>query len=187
MNMSPNVHHITPARADKNFGKAVNSLIEGLPENDWICLRDIDTVPPFHEEFIKQVEWIANNPGPFSLIGCMTNRLGLDYQLVKGMFTEFDIKKHRELAKELSVKNTIKPISSAQTVGGIMMLFSKATWLRAGKFPEGGIEINGRFVDFHFSRAVAKFGKLGIAEGVYLYHNYRVDARDTRTYKAHLK
>ena len=181
------VHHITPARSDKNFGLAVNQLIEGLPDQDWICLRDIDTFPPYHEEFIKQVEEIANNPMGFDLIGCMTNRLGLTYQLVRGMFSEWDTKVHRDKAKELAVKKRIKPLSKGQTVGGILMLFSKSTWLKAGKFPEGGISINNNFVDYHFSKAVSKFGKLGIAEGVYVFHHYRPDAKDTRTAKDHLK
>lgn len=185
--MKVNVHHITPARSDKNFGHAINQLIERLPDHDWICLRDIDTFPPDHVSFIKQIEEIANNPGPYSLIGCMTNRLGLEYQLVPGMFNEFDVKKHKDIAKELSGKNTIKPLQGLQTVGGVLMLFSKRTWLRAGKFPEGGIVIKNKFVDYLFSRSVMKFGKLGIAEGVYLYHNYRIDAKETSTHTGHLR
>lgn len=181
------VHHITPARSDKNFGKAINQLIEGLPDLDWICLRDIDTVPPYHEEFIKQVEEIANNPRGYSLIGCMTNRLGLPWQLVPGMFDEWDMKKHREKAKELSEKKTIKQLNSGQTVGGILMLFPKSVWAKVGKFPEGGISIRNNFVDYHFSRAVAKVGRLGIAENIYVFHMYRADAKDTRTAKDHLK
>lgn len=181
------VHHITPARSDKNFGKAINQLIEELPNEDWICLRDIDTIPPFHEMFIKQVEEIANSPQGFDLIGCMTNRLGLPYQLVDGMFNEFDFLKHREKAKELSTIKKIKGIGAAQTVGGLMMLFSKKTWLKAGKFPEGGIMIRGKFVDYYFSKEVIRFGgKLGIAEGVYLFHAYRMDAENTRTALKHL-
>lgn len=181
------VHHITPARADKNFGLAVNQAIEGLPEQDWICLRDIDTVPPYHEEFIKQCEELANNPKGFSLIGCMTNRLGLPWQLVPNMFTEKNMDVHRAKAKELSQIKSIKPLNGLQIVGGLLMLFSKDTWRKAGKFPEGGIEIKGKFVDYHFSKAVSKFGKLGIAEGIYLFHLYRWDAKDTRTAKDHLK
>lgn len=181
------VHHITPARSDKNFGKAVNQAIEGLPDQDWICLRDIDTFPPYHEMFIKQVEEIANNPMGFSLIGCLTNRLGLKYQLVPGMFDEWDIRKHRLKAKELAVKKTIKPLNGSQTVGGIFMLFSKSVWLRAGKFPEGGISINNNFVDYHFSKSVGKFGRLGISDSIYVFHHYRPDAKDTRTAKDHLR
>ena len=179
-----NVHHITPARLDKNFGKAINQLIEHLPENDWICLRDIDTFPPYHEEFIKQIEDLANGNQGFDLIGCMTNRLGLAYQLVPDMFNEYDTTKHREIAKQISDKPKIKPLTKLQSVGGVMMLFSKKTWLRAGKFPEGGISIKGQFVDYHFSKAVSKFGRLGIAEHVYLYHNYRIDHKITSSKEA---
>lgn len=180
------VHHITPATSDKNFGYIVNQAIDGLPDNDWICLRDIDTFPPYHEEFIKQVDIIANGNHNFDLIGCMTNRLGLKYQLVPGMFDITDLKAHRDVAKKLSNNRVIKPLNNYQTIGGLMMLFSKKTWLKAGKFPEGGIQINGKFVDYYFSRAVCRFGKLGIAEGIYLYHNYRVDYPNTRDAISHL-
>ena len=181
-----NVHHITPARSDKNFGHAINQLIENLPENDWICLRDIDTVPAYHEKFIEQCERIANDPKGFALIGCMTNRLGLGYQLVDGMFDNWDIQQHRKVAKELSANTNIKPLLRGQTVGGLMMLFSKATWRKAGKFPEGGIVLKGKFIDWYFSDAVSKFGTMGIAEGIYLIHLYRIEAKDTRTEKRHL-
>jgi hypothetical protein len=178
------VHHITPARTDKNFGKAINQMIEGLPENDWICLRDIDTLPACHEIFIQQCEEIANNSQGYDLIGCMTNRLGLDYQLVNGMFDEWDIRKHREVAKGLARNGNIKGIGSSQTIGGLMMLFSKKTWLKAGKFMEGGIMIQGKFIDYYFSKAVSKVrGRMGIAEGVYLIHLYRMDAPNGETRK----
>jgi len=179
-----NVHHITPARSDKNLGKAINDIIEKLLDNDWICLRDIDTFPPYHERFIQQVEEIANDPKGFDLIGCMTNRLGLVYQLVPNMFYELDIKKHRDKAKELAETNDIKPLMQGQTIGGLFMLFSKNTWIHAGKFPEGGIRIKGSFIDYHFSKAVK--GKKGIATGIYLFHNYRIDSKDTSKNINHL-
>ena len=180
------VHHITPASTDKDFGKAINQLIEGMPEHDWICLRDIDSVPAWHEKFIQQVEELANGDHGYDLIGCMTNRLGLPYQLVEGMFDNWDILAHRAKAKEIADNAKIKPLNATQTVGGVMMLFSKKTWLRAGKFPEGGIRIDGKFIDYHFSKAVAKFGKLGIAEGVYVLHLYRIEAENTRQATGHL-
>lgn len=184
----PAVHHITPARSDKNFGKAINILIDNdkIPDTDWFCLRDIDTVPAYHEKFIEQCELIANDSKGFDLIGCMTNRLGLPWQLVPDMFDNWDIKKHRQIAKELSKNTNIKPLNRGQTVGGLMMLFSKATWRKAGKFPEGGIKIRGKFVDWYFSDAVSKFGNMGIAEGIYLIHLYRIDAKNTRTEIGHL-
>ena len=172
------VHHITPARSDKNFGRAINVLIEPLPENDWICLRDIDSFPPYHEAFITQCEEIANDPRGFFLIGCMTNRIGLPWQLVNGMYNEWDIRKHREKAKELSSIKTIKRIAQTQTVGGLMMLFPKYTWNKVGGFLEGGVKLKGGYLDYHFSKEVK--GPKGIAEGIYLYHNYRLDGSGDR-------
>lgn len=96
------------------------------------------------------------------------------------------MRKHRAKAKELATNTNIKPLTGIQTVAGFMMLFSKQNWLKAGKFPEGAIQINNEFIDYIFCRSVLNFGKLGIAEGVYLFHHYRPDAKDTRTGYKHL-
>ena len=48
------IHYITPGHSDKNYGKAINDTIRHLPDNDWICLRDIDTMPAYHEKFFEQ-------------------------------------------------------------------------------------------------------------------------------------
>lgn len=169
------VHHITPARADKNFGKAINQLIEHLPDNDWICLRDIDTVPVNHVEFIKQCEEIANR-GDFDLVSCMTNRLGLGYQLVGGKINEsMNFLDHMEIGKKLASEFGSQVVKCPASVGGIMMMFSKKTWLRIGKVPEGGICLDGKYIDYHISEKVSKLRmKTGIAKGIYLWHTYRI-------------
>lgn len=169
------VHHITPARADKNLGKAINQLIEGLPDNDWVCLRDIDTVPVNHVEFIKQCEEIANR-GDFDLVSCMTNRLGLHYQLVDGKINEsMDFLEHMEIGRKLATEYGSQVAKCPASVGGIMMLFSKRTWLKIGKIPEGGIVLGGKYIDYHISEKVSKLRmKTGIAQGIYLFHVYRI-------------
>ena len=55
----PNVHHITAGRGDKDIGKAINDIVRGVDDDDWICLRDIDSMPTNHREFFKQCEAIA--------------------------------------------------------------------------------------------------------------------------------
>jgi len=169
------VHHITPARSDKNFGKAINQMIEHLPEDDWICLRDIDTVPTNHVSFIQQCEDIANK-GEWDLIGCMTNRLGLHYQLIDGRISEnTDFLHHMEIGNQLAKDHwaDVKPCPAS--IGGIFMMFSKSLWLKVGKFPEGGIVIKGKFLDWWISDSVRKIrGKIGIAQGIYLWHTYRI-------------
>jgi GT2 family glycosyltransferase len=182
-----NVHHITPGRADKNFGKAINSIIAGLPDNDWICLRDIDTIPMYHEKFFEQCETIAN-AGEFDLVGAFCNRLGLHYQLHEGKKSdERDIMVHRQIAKERFEKygSTVQQIK--QNIAGLFMLFPKSVWKEVGGFPEGGIMINGSFLDFHFSNAVKKKRKkIGLALGIYLFHFYRFDVKEGENPKAHL-
>ena len=183
------VHHITPGRSDKNFGKAVNQIVESLPDEDWICLRDIDTLPMYHEKFFQQCEEIANSR-EFDLVGCMTNRLGLHYQLINGRKSnDPNILAHRIIAKDLFEEHGSKVYPLNQTIGGLLMLFPKSIWLKAGKFPEGGIEIKGHFIDYIFCKQVKKIrGKIGIAKGIYLFHYYRFDnGENTRTAIDHLK
>lgn len=170
-----NVHHITPGRADKNLGKAINSIISVLPDEDWICLRDIDTMPAYHLPFFQQCEDIAKQSS-FSLVGCMTNRLGLRYQLHGGEFSEnFDMKHHLQVGKQRFEEFGSHVEETKQTIAGLFMLFPKSAWKKVGGFPEGGIRINGSFVDFHFSEKIRNAGmRVGIAQGIYLVHTYRM-------------
>ena len=180
-----NVHYITPAKSDKNYGKAINDLVRNIPENDWICLRDIDTLPVDHVSFIKQCEVIASE-NKADLISCMTGRLGLKYQLLDSKFSDNDsidveVKKGKYLASKFV--NEIELIND--TVADIMMLFPKWLWTKAGGFKEGGILINGSMLDYHFCMDCKKVGaRIGIAKGIYLFHLYRWGK--SRKEKSHL-
>jgi hypothetical protein len=185
---SVQVHHITPGRSDKNIGKAINTIIEGLPDDDWICLRDIDTLPMYHEKIYQQCEEIAQR-GDFDLVGCMTNRLGLHYQLVGGRKSnDSDIMNHRKIAVDLYNEHGTNVMYMNQVIGGLFMLFSKKTWRTVGGFPEGGIQINGHFFDYHFCQKIMRNRlRIGIAKGIYLFHYYRFqNGEDTRRNISHL-
>lgn len=180
---SINVHHITPGRSDKNFGKAINDIVKLLPDEDWVCLRDIDTIPMNHEQFFIQCEEIAKK-NEYGLVGCITNRLGLKWQLHGGVFSEvMDMMKHRNIAVELTEKYGSEVCRSMNSIGGLFMLFPKSTWIKVGGFPEGSIMIKGRFIDYAFWESVKKSGiKVGIAKGIYMFHAYRMgkDKRDIK-------
>lgn len=182
------VHHITPGRSDLNLGKAINDIVRVLPDNCWICLRDIDTMPSFHEVFFKQVEDIAKNT-TFGLIGCMTNRLGLRYQLHSGTSSnDTNWINHRKIGKERYEMYGSHVEPTTETLAGLFMLFPKKVWMAVGGFPEGNIRINGSFIDYHFSIAVKNKGyKSGIASGIYLIHMYRPDATNPRNATQHLE
>ncbi len=183
------VHHITPGRADKNLGKALNQLIEWLPDNDWICVRDIDTFPLNHRVFFKQCEDIAE-ANEFDLVSCITNRQGVLYQCHEGKISEdFNIKNHVKIAKERYEKYGSKVEESPQPlIAGVMMLFSKQLWEDVGRFPEGGIAYQGSYLDNVLSRRVSSLGgKIGIAKGIYVFHLYREWGSDPRMQQEHLK
>ena len=178
---------MTPGRADLNFGKAINEMIEYLPDDDWICLRDIDTLPLHHRVFYKQCEDIANR-GDFDLVSCMTNRLGLAHQLHGGKISnDFNIKNHLKIAHERYAKYGSTVEQSPSYIAGVLMLFSKKTWEDCGRFPEGGVQIKGSFIDYLFSRSVKHIGgKTGIAKGMYIFHTYREWADNVRMGYKHL-
>ena len=183
------VHHIIGGRSDKNIGLSLNMLIEHLPEGDWICLRDSDTLPMDHVKLYQQCEQIAET-GKFQLVGGITNRLGLDYQLYDGKISDnFDIKYHRKIGLELSNKYGSEVVSSSgKKIGGFFMLFSKAIWRKAGKFKEGSIRSKGGLFDFVFSKEVMRVGgKIGIAKGIYIFHMYRMDSDNPMKSTEHLE
>lgn len=182
------VHHITPGHSDKDFGRSINELIEYLPDDDWICLRDIDTMPLHHRVFFKQCEEIAER-GDFDLVSCMTNRLSVAYQLHDGKMSEnFDVKYHLDIAKDRYEEFGSAVKKAEGNVAGVMMLFSKKTWEDVGGFREGGVMIQGGFVDHVFTESVKKIGgRVGIAQGIYMFHVYREWAtKDIRLTYNHL-
>lgn len=178
------VHHITPGRSDRNLGKAINDIVRLLDADDWVCLRDIDCMPMYHEVFYEACEAMANS-NKADLIGCVTNRLGLPLQRIEGMYEETDIMQHRKKAIELYEKEGVRVDVVQDNIAGLMMLFSVKIWKKVGGFPEGNIMQNGSFIDFVFSKKVRSYqGKIGIARGIYILHWYRMDK--DRKDKSHL-
>lgn len=188
------IHYITSGNSNLNLGKEINDFVKLIPNNDWVCLRDIDTMPSYHEVFFKQIEDISKTD--FGLVGCVTNRLGLKHHLIDGIKQEnSDWKYHREIGKSRYNKHgsnvremDFKMDNIEDSIGGVMMLFPKRVWLDVGGFEEGGVSINGCFIDYLFTKAVISRGhKIGLAEGVYMIHMYRPDAIDTRYATKHLR
>ena len=180
--------YITPGRSDLNLGKAINDIVKLLPKNDWVCLRDIDTMPAYHEKFFEQVENIVKNT-TFGLIGCISNRSGMVEQLFGGQCsTNTDWKHHRSIAKGLYTKHGHSVTQTNTTVAGLFMLFPVKVWKDVGGFKEGSIRINGSFVDWHFCNDIKQKGHLlGIAQGIYLIHQYRPDFDNPRGKTMHLE
>lgn len=164
------IFYSSPFRTDKNIGLANNEFIELLPDNSWICITDADAMflRPDYGKCIEEI--IQAHGNDFGLIGCTTNRLGGSHQLHENKFSEdFDIINHYNISNKLWEDNGSK-ISTTTGVAGVMMLFSKKTWLKAGKFKEKSIT-----ADTEFNKAVVRSGgKIGLANGLYMFHAYRL-------------
>jgi len=81
------IHYSTPFSTEKNIGKAYNEFMELVPDGDWVCIRDCDTLF-LRSDCGQQIEAIINRHGnDYKLISCMTNRLRADHQLHRGRFS----------------------------------------------------------------------------------------------------
>ena len=157
-----------------------------MPDGDWICIRDGDTafLHPFWSKQIEDI--IVKNGAKFPLISCVTNRLGLEWQLPYGFCNNPDILVHKERADECFDKYYDEVARSPRQTAGLFMLFPKTTW-KAVPFVEG-LTNGGTYVDFTFAdQVMRKLGSIGIAKGLYLFHFYRFDKKEGKRYTKHLE
>lgn len=151
-----------------NIGGAINAFCNLVPDDDWICIRDQDTLMfPGSGDLIES---IVQENRDYSLIGCMTNRLRAPYQCYEGRASDnSDIIYHKKIADELSKCGPLVTEIKGH-IAGMFMLFPKSVWNKI-KFHE-----NTLYFDRRFSDDVKKSrGKIGIAQGLYLFHYYRLD------------
>ena len=176
-----NVWYSNPFSLDKNFGKAINDFCELVPNlEDWIVIQDGD-MTYLQPDFGKVIhDHIQANKKEFALLGCMTNRLAGTHQCHKGqMSDDHNILNHLEIAKTYTGNQCLE----ASGVAGVFMAFSKDTWLKVGKFKE-----NTYTFDTDFCNKVRSKGlKIGVMQGLYVYHQYRPWSKTPKSDIQHLK
>lgn len=176
------IFHITPYLSG-DIGKGINDTIRELPEDSWICLRDIDTMFLLPEQPAWLETLVRSNP-EFDVIGASCNRLGSTYQLFDRVVSEdSDIRRHIEIAK--IAKNLfgmeLEEVPSGVPLAGFFLLFRKSLWNEI-PFEERSIQF-----DLIFSNTLHAQGKrLGLLRGLYLFHTYRFGAEDPRRAVSHL-
>ena len=179
------IHYSTPFSTEKNIGKAYNEFMKSVPDGDFVCLRDGDTLF-LRPDWGKQIEDIVYGySDKFKLISCVTNRLRADHQLYKNRFSEdSNITNHVAIANELHAQ-FYDDIEATSYVAGLCLIFNKDTWKAVGGFRENSI-----LFDKEFNTDIrAKFGgnPIGIAKGLYLFHLYRWGSKDPYNDTQHLK
>lgn len=165
------IHYPTPFRRDKNLASAYNFVFERYCRpNDWVCLRDIDTMfltpdaPNIIEDYIN----LYPDTGIFT---CYTNRLSLHSkdQLYKGFINpDTNIMNHIRLADKLKSLRCVTEID--HRISGFLMVVSKKTW---DEFKFHGEACLG--VDYLFSQDIIDAGmKIRRMNGLYVFHAYRL-------------
>lgn len=196
------IWYLTPFCTQKRLGHIHNQYCALVPnDDDYICLMDPD-VMMLHPHQMKWIEDIVEfDNGEHDIIGCMTNRVGIDQQVSRSvsvtwervgskviekefikhketMFDLYDVKKHTIYADIIHDKSRYI-IEEAEVIAGFLMIFKKSLWNKI-KFEES-IQF-----DMKFCNAVKQSGgKIGIMKGIHVFHNYRMVKSDIKD-KSHL-
>lgn len=179
----PKIYYSNPWSSDKNIGKANNDFIELLPDDSWVCIMDGDAswMLPSWGELVEKV--VMENKDKYALIGCVTNRLGGLHQCYENRF-DTECSSFTNYHNALSSWEKYGPLVEDTTgIAGLCMIFSKETWRKAGGFVE-----NSRSADTSFNKSVLKLGgKIGLAKGLYMMHNYRIWSKEYSEAKTNYK
>lgn len=176
------IHYVSPW-TEGNIGRGLNEAIARLPDEDWVCVRDGDTL--FMEpDWGRQIAAIVEaNRGQFDLISCMTNRLRASYQLHDGQISdEPDLNVHVGISRERRrVHGTHVEPTPLGPLAAMLLLFPKSLWA-AHPFEERTIYFDQLFC----AEARARGARLGVAWGLYVLHLYRWGHKNPAAYTGHL-
>jgi GT2 family glycosyltransferase len=175
------VHILKPYDLDKNLGRAYNEAMSMIPEGDWACLMDLDTMFLTPDAGTILTNYAEKYPET-GLFTCLTNRIHslAKQQLVFSEPSEVDsirywIKEAERVRESAYFVTTIH-----REISGFLMMVSKETWNKI-KFDEIGKCLG---VDNDFSLKVLASGRdIKRMDGLLVWHTYRL--RDI-TNKKHL-
>lgn len=174
------IYYFTPFDTKKRLGWIHNQYCKLVPNpDDYICILDPDTMflNPHQQAWIEEI--VEQHGKNWDLLGCMTNRIGVEEQIHSEFaFNSKYIITHTFIAEKLH--NTQSEIKETNLIAGFFMLFKRSLWDKI-KF-EQGIDF-----DIKFCNAVKKSGgRIGIMQGIYIFHQYRLLSDNPTKYKKHL-
>ena len=175
------IWYLQPYASDLMIGAEYNAQIRCVPDDDWICILDQDVIF-LHPKTKAQIQEIVNSDPPYELLGCMLSRIGSGYQCPGGKISHnHDMLHHFKIAEQLHKEQYGVVTDHKRPIAGALMLFPKSVWKKHPFYP------NGPHFDSEFGFEVLKYGKIGLMQGVYLYHFYRAYANgNPQHYKQHL-
>lgn len=180
-----NVHIIKPYSVDKNLGKAYNEAMSRIPEGDWACLMDYDTMfltpdcgKILHEYARK------NTNDEIGVLTCYTNRIhpSAKDQLLDGRVSEDTCLRYHMERAYYQKRDLFYTTELNHEISGFLMLIQKSTWNQI-KFKEEGLCLG---VDNQYCWDLIEAGKKILRmDGLYVLHLYRL--RNGIEDKTHLK
>ena len=191
------IYYFAPFDSEKNIGRSHNKHCEIVPNSeDWICITDSDLLF-LMSDTKKQIEDVLRKHGnDYQVFGCLTNRIASLHQRFNGepsianevdwdADTEFhcaDIIRHKDIANHCRIEHYDEVKETTINVAGFLMIFQKKTWEKY-RFSDNSIRFDSEFTD----KVKADGGKLGIMQGVYVFHDYRLEHKNPLYYIDHLK
>lgn len=173
------VHIIEPFSISKNLGAEYNAAMRLIPDEDWVCLKDCDTMflTPTAPRLLY--EYVDHFPEA-GLLTCYTNRVHrkATLQLLNGKVSyDTNIDNHIEIAKTLE-QEIISATRIKVAISGFLMMISKKTWNEI-KFDETGKCLG---VDNAYSQKILEARKdILRMNSLYLFHSYRIGKEITDT------
>ena len=168
-----------PVECEKNLGCAYNKFMDILPnDDDWGCFLDHDAMFTTSDWYNQLTEIIECNDD-VGIFGCRTNRIARAFHLVGNIDVyNQDISYHRKIGKHIQhnwYKDVFlleKDLTHEYGFSGVCILIKKKVWKQIGGFEPNGFLA----VDDDIRKKADKHKiKIGIMNGVYVYHWYRAD------------
>lgn len=167
----PNIWYFKPYADDKNLGRAYNQYCRLVPDDDWICLMDGDSMFLNSNWGHIAKKYIRLFPQTALFIP-VTNRVGKHSQCYGDKRSEDpNIINHKILADKAAKKFQVKNMNHVQWPSMPCFIFSKKMWKLVGGFDETGRILG---VDVKFSEKVMQHGDCLKMNGLYLFHYYRL-------------
>jgi GT2 family glycosyltransferase len=166
------VHILKPYSLDKNLGKAYNESMRLIPEGDWACLMDYDTMflTPDCGKILHEYAQLFENTG---MLTCWTNRihpLATNQLYSPKEMENTDVKYHIRMAEV--IKSKLYHATKLNTViSGFLMMVNRSTWHDI-QFDENmkclGVDNDYCHRLFDNGRSIYRM------DGLYVWHSYRL-------------
>ena len=164
-----------PKEKGQDLGMAYNSFMEIIGEDDWACFLDHDAMFTTNNWY-HQLEDIIEKHSDVGLFTCVMNRVGNPMQKIVGIDeNNHDVAFHRRIGKSFQEKYytdvRVESKLNGWLVSGVLILLSKKAWKKSGGFKSGFLSVDN---DIH-QKCIKNNIKVGIMNGVYVYHWYTAD------------